>query len=309
MLETYSPICSPQSKVDKIDETIHLEHNADLLFKNNEFSLAKSIYAKLHEAKPEESKYLERLGYCFKNLKQFENAELCFCKWVELKDDFESLVCLASFYYEQKSFLRAKRFYLRALCVPKENNELLFTTFKNLGNISLLEKDFEQAEDYYNRAQRLNPESDVLSVNYGSLFFQLNDIPKAIFSYQEALRINPKNAKAWMGLSLMYRHCNELDLSWGNLQNALENDPNNISTLKLCTKWGLAEYKYDLAIDFLERFIEKNEFNAEVSNLLACVYYQAGEEQSSIFELDKVLSFEPDNEDAIKLKNAIVRGI
>lgn len=275
--------------------------NAEVLFSNKDWSLARVIFSDLHIKNPSHSLYLERLAQCYAEMGEADNAAIAFDSLIKQDPSFKNLVLCGNFYLEQKNFVRAKKSYMKAICHQEEDFLMLFDLFKNLGNISMHEGDFEQAEEYYNKAQRIFDGSDLLYVNYGSLYLQKKDFDKSIEAFQMAIHINEKSSKARLGLSLLYREKNEIDLAWANLRAAADFDPVNVSCLKMMAQWALADYRYDVATECLERYIERNQYHQELNVLLACIYFQAGFRDACYWECQKIIEFDPSNADTLKL--------
>ena len=278
-----------------------MHSSAELLFSVGDYPLARNLYARLHAQDPATALYLERLAFCLMQLKEEANADLCFEKLSVLYPDFTHFVCTANHFYDRGDSLRAKKYYMKALCHQNDDYVSCFQMFKNLGNISLREGDIEQAEEYYHRAQRIHPDSDLLCVNYGSLYLQKKDFTKARDAYEKALYLNPQSAKARMGLALLYRELCDYPMAWANIQFAVEWDSKNASYLKLLCQWALSDFRYDEAIAACESFLAKESFHLEVELLFACLLFQSGQRQYAFWEVQKILAFEPSCVDAQKL--------
>ncbi|MEC9281914.1 MAG: tetratricopeptide repeat protein [Bdellovibrionota bacterium] len=279
--------------------------NAELLYANSDFTLARAIYARLHNMNFDRPEYLQRLAECFEKSNELVNARTSFEKLAEFHPSFENYVRTANFFYEQKDMSKAKAYYTKALCEQAEDFVSSFQMFKNLGNISLTEGDFEQAEEYYHRAQRIHSESDLLCVNYGSLYFQMGRYTEAIKSFYEALQINPKSSKARMGLALLYKAQDETEMAWANLKAAIDYDEANASYLKMLAHWSMSDFRYDDALEKLEKYLNQREYNQELNLLFACVLFQAGYREYAFWEAQKILNFDPDCEDARKLVDLV----
>lgn len=290
------------------DQEEHFTRNAEILFANGDWSLARVIYSKLHEMNREKAFYLERLGDCYKELGEYENASIAFEQLSETYPCFRSYILSGNHFLEVKNFVKSKKYYHKAICHQEEDYTLLFDMFKNLGNLSLHEGDFEQAEEYYNKAHSIFSGSDLLFVNYGSLYLQKKEFEKARESFQNALSINPKSDKARLGLALLFREAQDLEMAWGNLEAAMECDEKNVSVLKMAAQWALNDFRYDSAREYLERFVSKNEYHQEINVLLACLYYQSGFREEAFWECEKILNFDPDNADALKLMQILEKA-
>ena len=109
--------------------------NAEVLFANKDFRLARVIFSELHRENPQKAKYLERLAECYSSLGETGNAELAYEQLLSAFPVFRSFIQAGNFYLEQKNFVRAKSAFLKGICHQEEDYVLLFDLFKNLGNV------------------------------------------------------------------------------------------------------------------------------------------------------------------------------
>ncbi|HEY6330771.1 MAG TPA: tetratricopeptide repeat protein [Blastocatellia bacterium] len=105
-----------------------------------------------------------------------------------------------------------------------------------IGNIYFEEKDYPNAEDWYNRALQIKPDEPELLIELGATFIERNppDPDKALKSIQLALNINPKNAHALAHLTEAYLLKKDLKSAEDSLNRIKAADPSNqaISTLQ-----------------------------------------------------------------------------
>jgi Flp pilus assembly protein TadD len=185
----------------------------------------------------------------------------------------------------------------------------LFEIYKNVGNIHVRAGDFESAEEFYNKAYTLKPDSDVLMVNYGTLEIQRESIEDAVQRFRCAVDINPNNDKGWVGLALVHRQMGDHELAWANIQRALDINRNNRTAIRLVVDWGIADNRESIAVERLQDYLEAEGEDAEMSFTLAKVFTHIGRLAEARLELERVLALDPMVEGAERLKKLLDREI
>jgi tetratricopeptide (TPR) repeat protein len=203
------------------------------------------------------------------------------------------------FAYAQELYLseiqdeEALKAYFECLSLVEAEQNEMFEIYKNMGNISVKLRDFEGAEEFYNKAYTINIRSDVLLVNFGTLEVQRNDWDKALFCFREAVKINPKNDKAWVGLGLMHNEYGDHSLAWANLNMALEINPFNRTGVLMFARWALRDRQEFAAISTVEKFLSKENFDEELSLILVHLYCCVNMFQKAEMEATKIMAWNP----------------
>ncbi|MFK8138283.1 MAG: tetratricopeptide repeat protein [Bdellovibrionales bacterium] len=286
--------------VQSQEEDIY-QSSLNLLMANQEWRLATSLAIRLHGENAQSESSLKNLARCLSQVGERANASVAYSQLCKKFPGFENYVESGNFYYEIRNYIEAKRFYTKAICDQKEDYVLLFDLFKNLGNIACHEGDFEQAEDFYNKAHRIYSKSAMLATNYGSLYFLQSKFSEAKKSFQQAIDLNAETEKAYIGLAMVNRQSGDGDMAIANIKKALDINPMQENAIKMLANWALKDFSYSYAIEAIENFNEQSEYNEDINVLLAGLYYQAGFRDESKFETNKILAFNPQNADAIKL--------
>lgn len=178
------------------------------------------------------------------------------------------------------------------MCAPGENPSL-FEVFKTLGNIYVRRGDFDSAEDSYNKAHRLQPESDVLHVNLGTLAVQRQNWDEAVEKFRFALSLNITNDKAWVGLAIGHRMKGDSELAWGNIEAALEYNPLNETALTLALDWGIQDSREFRVLELLRTFLVEGGWNEKFSLAFAWLSFRRGERFVAKLELERLLNVNP----------------
>lgn len=212
---------------------------------------------------------------------------------------------LADDLYEKGVHDKAHGYYVEAIRMGLFDGEDLFRAYKNIGNISAMQNDLAAAEEHYNKAYTLNPDSDVLMVNYGSLEIQRGDLNKAVEKFRHAVAINGNNDKAWVGLALIHREFGDIELAWANLERALDVGAGNDTAIRLVAEWALKDNEVERAVKWLELFLAQRTQDAQMTMWLAKFLYLSGRLEHAETEINKALNIDPALEGAAEVLSVI----
>jgi tetratricopeptide (TPR) repeat protein len=275
------------------NETALLIANADLLYRHEEKSLAISLIRQALYLNSNHPEALKRLAGWLN-----EAAELPLkTRALEAlsKEDmrFDTVAQLAHCYYNAGEDQLAKDTYIDALKLLTDESSELFEVYKNLGNIALHEKDYEAAEELYNKAFTLRSNSDTLAVNLGTLSLQQNEMEEAAVRFRTALKFNPKNDKAWVGLAMVHNQKGDFALAKGNLENALDANPKNRTAVHLFANWSLRDQDLNPAMEALEVYLSHHDCDKEMSLVLIHLFCLRNKLTEALLEVERVLLWEP----------------
>ncbi|MCB0411257.1 MAG: tetratricopeptide repeat protein [Bdellovibrionales bacterium] len=271
--------------------------NAKVLFSNREYRLASHLLMAALRVDSYHQEATELLGDCFYHLENWSHAERIYEIAYEAWSHVQTGSRLAECYSRNQKIDKALELY-QSLIPQLDDSPDLFEIYKNLGNIFLKMGDVDAAEENYNKAFSIDPLSDVLLVNYGTLEIQKGLMDSALQRYRDAVKINNNNAKAWVGLALIHRHLADFELAWANLFQALDLESSNQVALQLCAEWGVKEGRVAEAIGRLKKHLEFDDQDAEISLVLAKLLYISGEVHASEIEATRALSLNPKLEGA-----------
>lgn len=220
---------------------------------------------------------------------------------VKIDSRFETVTALGLLEYkmeiEDKAFVHLQE----ALLIAPDDEPSLFEIFKTLGNIFVRRGDFDSAEDSYNKAYRIHPESDVLLVNLGTLCIQRADWDSAVDRFRSALQLNIANDRAWVGLAIGHRMKGDLDLAWANLEASLEYNPLNEAALTLALDWGPQQDKEFRVLELLRGFLVEGGWNERFSLAFAYLSWRRGDSELAQLEVERLLAVNPANTQALHL--------
>ena len=279
--------------------------NANLLLKSGEHTLALNLFRATLMRDPDNTVALRGMGEALSQLQRHSEALPYFRAIVKNEGTASSWVRLGDEAYNAQDFEEAYTSYVVAVEMGLADGPELFSAYKNLGNILVIRGDTAAAEKMYQKAYTLNPDSDVLIVNLGSLEIQKGDLNKAVHMFRRAVELNDSNDKAWVGLGLIHREFSDVELSWANIEKALDIDPKNESAIRLVAEWAQKDNENEKAISRIEKYLQHNEQDAQLTLWLAKFYYFAGQLNSAEVEINKALDLNPRLEGALEVYQAI----
>jgi tetratricopeptide (TPR) repeat protein len=287
-----------------------LMKNATLLMKANETRLAFNILRNVLMRQPENAVALSMMGASLKNEGRHEEALKVLRAYAKINRTPDALAQVAEVLYMLERDEAALATYRDVLKHVISDASLLFDVYKNVGNIHTRAGDFEAAEEYYDKAYTLCPDSDVLLVNYGTLEVQRGAWNEAVTRFRSAVEINPQSDRGWVGLALVHHSMGDFELAKANLQRAIDINGANRTALKLAVDWAQGDQNFSFAIAQLENYVGTKGFeDAEMAFLLARTLVQAGRFSAARIELERVLALDPAFEGADSLARALDRHI
>ncbi len=302
-------IVGPEVRIPPIptdtEVTEYLLKNALLLIDAGEYPLARKILTEVLKRDLNRTDALRWLGWCFKQEGDFKSAENCYEQLIQKRVTDQDLFELGEIYYALKRDEQAQLAWQDALGQADAESPRLFDIHKNLGNVFTRNNDFEGAEENYHKALIIQPYSDVLHVNMGSLNYQRKNHKAALESFKKAAQLNPYNDRAWCGISLVARELNDFTWAQGSLSRALDINPYNLTALQLVVNWALTDQVWEEAIFRVEKYLEKNNRDLDLTYTLAGLHFQKGDLDSTDASLKRILELDSNRKDAIELKDLV----
>jgi len=286
-----------------------LRANSMILIEHKEYRPAMNLLRNYLMRKPNDPWALRSLGECLRELGSWEDACRCFQALSKLERTAENKLLLADCLYLLGSDERARKIYEEVLIGLTDSHQALFGIYKNLGNILVRSGDFDGAEEWYNKAFTIEPRSDVLMVNYGTLELHREDLNSAIDRFRQAVEINSENDKAWVGLAIVHRNMGDLALSVANLERALDINPKNKTALHLLAEWNLKDGDLTPSICRLKTYLEFEGEDAEMSFLLARIFTHTNRLFEARLEMERTLALDPEIEGGSALLSALQNEI
>lgn len=288
-------------------EREYLIGSAQVLLDNSEYVLARNIFSYLLKDQANDAGALRGLGICFFRLGEILSAKKCFTALCELpvtQGPGESWFWLGQCHLADGNDDEAARCFANT---GELDNQLRFELYKNWGNcLTRLGKN-DEAAIRYEEALRLNPASDILLVNLGTLSLQKQDHRAAEGWFRRALALNAQSSKAHCGLGLVALSFNQAHAAHDLLQAALDLDSQNIVALHQLVLLSQGPLPQAVIKPRLLQFLTREPRNAEVHYALAVVLYKEGAWKDCESHVDQTLAFEPTHARAQELKAELAK--
>lgn len=286
-----------------------LLRHTQVLMNAREHRLALNLLRNVLMRSPDHPQALLRMGACFREQGRFEDALKCFRALYKSSRSQESQILVAETLYMSERDEMALGAYREVLKSVVADQNQLFEIYKNVGNIHVRAGDFESAEEFYNKAYCLNPRSDVLMINYGTLEIQRENLGEAVARFRQAVDINPENDKAWVGLAIVHRQMGDAELARGNAERALDINSKNRTAIRLAVEWCVQDGVITASVEHLQNYLAVECEDAEMSFMLAKIFTQMGRLGEARLELERVLALDPAMEGADNLARVLDREL
>lgn len=279
--------------------------NAKVLMKHKEHALALNILRQASNRDSKNPTTLSLLAECLEKTSRLSEALVARRVLVEIDYKFETLFGFATALYKLGRDQEALDKYYEALSVLTTENAHLFELYKNMGNIFVRQGDFDGAEEHYNKAYTVNPQSDVLLVNLGTLEVQRQDYDKSLYCFRKAVELNAENDKAWVGLAMVHSHFADNELAWANIEMAAEINPRNRTAVHLIANWGLRDGRILKAIEALQTYLGSVEEDEDMSLVLINLFCSTAQYDKALLEVERVLLWNPNHQEVREIRKKL----
>lgn len=268
------------------EESIHLPNgklninflikNAQILFRNKDYGLAKNIYRTIAKSGEKAAPAHYWLGRCFEAEGKNAEAEAAYEESVQYQPTIEAYQRLAALLIRTKKDEQAAETMEKALALKTVSDAIRFELHKASGNCWLRVDRTAEAEIHYKRAIQIQPTNDTVLTNLGALCLQMGRIPEAQKHFQNALSKNAKNDRALSGLG-------SCALALGDKKNAhdffgksLEINIHNPTAVFHMVKCAYEIKSYAAAARIVKEYIQKAPVNANLLYSLAGLQFHLG---------------------------------
>lgn len=120
--------------------------------------------------------------------------------------------------------------YAAALAIFQEilaENPTITTAYLGIGDIHIINKDYDKAEPAYDRAAKLEPRNFDAQYGHGLALQMLNRFVEAVRAYHRALTIDPESIKANLNIAVTYLQMNEPQSAVTFAEKAVSLEPGN----------------------------------------------------------------------------------
>jgi tetratricopeptide (TPR) repeat protein len=284
----------------------YLAESAELLLENGDPLLARHLFSFLLKDNLKDITALKGLGVCFLKLSDYTSAKRCFNALWELYKKEEFLVWQAKCLSHEKKDKEALKL-LKSVATPAKlplTEKLLY--FKELGNCYTRQEKWDLGEQAYREALELDPLSDAIHVNLGTLEHHRKHWELSTNYFKRAVELNPSNSKAYCGLAMIAIDLKQWDNARTLFEKSLDHDEKNIVAILQLTQLSSHLKDTSSVKRRILKFLEKDKKNEEVRFALATLLFQERNWQSCDGQLNEILSENPNHIKARSLKEELL---
>jgi Tfp pilus assembly protein PilF len=167
----------------------------------------------------------------------------------------------------------------------------------------------EEAQKYYEQAAVIAPDEAAPYIGIGVASFSNGQLDDAENAFKVAKRLAPNNAKAYCGLAMTAQQRNNPDAAFDFYLKSLELDSDNLTALLGMFQMACKTGSFSKVIYYLEIYLKSHPKDTSVMFSLAALYMKQGQTDDCRMILNRILSIEPNNKDAMALKQEIERSV
>ena len=165
----------------------------------------------------------QRLGFYYKDLKQFDMAIKEFKKVLEISSDSQHAhIGLGFCYFDQGKIEDALNEFNQASNLGPENEHV----HQGLGSCYHSKKQFDKAVDKFKKALALNPDNYYVHQELAYCYKSLKQFDMSVNEFNWMLKIHPGNEHHHMGLGCCYEGLEQFDKAIDEFKQALKINPN-----------------------------------------------------------------------------------
>ncbi len=188
-------------------------------------------------------------------------------------------------------FAKAKNYFIECLKI----DSLSATSFYELGNIAISQKNYSAAQELLSNSVRLAPDNKWYQILLGDLYQQNEDIPKAIGVYEVLNNRFPENDELTYALAQLYYTNKQFQKSvdtYDRLEESIGiNELISVEKEKIYVEMG----KQNLAYKEIEKLIQDNPFEPRYYGFLGDLYLYNEDYTKAELNYNKILAMDPGN--------------
>ena len=200
--------------------------------------------------------YFVNIGHAYRCINEYEKAILNYSKAINLNNDINIFFHIGVCHYELKNFNESEKLFISSLNLnPYDVQSILM-----IGKINFeVKKDYLVSLEYFQKANLLDSNSDVIFFYIGLTFYEMGQYIKAIDYFNKSINIK-KTIDSYMALGKLYFLLNKIDQALNNFKIAYDLDKNKTNYDILVHIGYCHEYKCenDIALNYFQLATEIN---------------------------------------------------
>jgi len=193
--------------------------------------------------------------------------------------------------HQNNNLQEAQNYYQKVLKLDPNHEAAL----NNLGTLYKKLGQIQKAKECYEKAISIHPNNEVTLNNLGTVFKKLGQIQKSKEFYEKAIKINPNYAAAHHNLGAIFVELKDYQKAKSYYENAIEIDPSHAVALNNLGAIYLDLGEHQKAKDYFEKVIEINSDHLGANNNLGVIYLDLGEYQKAKDCFEKVIEINSDH--------------
>ncbi len=207
-----------------------------------------------------------------------------------MTNKYDELINIGSQHLANQEYDQAEQVFNQALNL----NPNSAISYNNLGMINIIKGNGEKARELLEKCLELDPKLQEAYHNLGSYYTSKQEIDKAEDMYMKSLQIDPNNFNTYHNLATIYIQTEQLSKAKRALEKLLQIDDNNHqSAFILGTIFLTSKEYYPAMANFLYALnLKKDYHDARIG--LAEAYYKLGRYKVALKELDELIKAIPE---------------
>ncbi len=161
---------------------------------------------------------------------------------------------------------------------------------------SFKKKNWDDAINGFTSFLEQNPENAEAYNNLALCYANKGDLEKAEKNYLKCLELNPKIPQAYINLSDIYYRQRDFEHGIALLTNGIYELPDDIILSHYLARFYMEDARLDMAIDELEKVLEKQPDNYDAYYDLGKVHFELGNYELAAENFENVLEYKENNE-------------
>jgi len=209
---------------------------------------------------------------------------------------------IAMGYYQQGDLEAALKNFNEALV----QDSMYYEAYVAMGTVYRKQRDAASAELYYRKGMKVDPKKAKAYEGLGDLFLAMNSLDSALAVYLQGLSQDSSLVDLYNGAAEVYVKKNEMAKADSLYQLAMRRFPDDQNVQRLWADFLFKQKRCQEAVNALLPVIAKFPKVTELRQRAVDCYIELKQYDNSVAQLDTVLQLEPDNNQALLRKGAVL---
>ena len=193
--------------------------------------------------------------------------------------------------HQNNNLQDAQNYYQKVLKIDPNHVSTLY----NLGVMFKDLGEYQKAISFYEKVIKIDPNHALAHNNLGVMFKVLGDNQKAISFYEKVIEIDPNFVNAYNNLGIIFQELGKIQKAISFYEKVIKIDPNHVTTLYNLGIIFKDLEKIQKAISFYEKTIKVDPNYANAHNNLGVIFQELGEYHKAKNCYEKVIKIDPNH--------------